>query len=142
MKIERFQDLLDRFGTDFDAWPVSDARRAKSLLAVSGEARNRYRILESVEAYIDASRPRAEPNRAHAAVRRAVAEIARIEARPGFVDRFRVMFATPLPRFALALSLTAMGFAIGVAVGNPQADRTAGAIAGPLTIASADDVLY
>jgi hypothetical protein len=142
MKIETFQDLLDRFGSDFTAWPESEARQAKMLLAVSRDARGCHSAMSALEFQIDSSRPSVETFRAAAVARRALAEVARYEARPTMIDRLRLAFATPLPRAAFAMSLAAMGFGIGLAVGTPEVNQTADAPAGPLTIASADDVLF
>ena len=142
MQITQFQALLDRFGTDFEAWPPADARNARRLLATSEDARHRFETLTGIESWLEASRPKIDQRRARAVVQGTLAEIARIGMRPAFLDRLRAAFASPLPRAAFAVSLTAIGFALGLALGNPGADRSADTQGGPLMTASADDVLF
>jgi hypothetical protein len=142
MKITQFQTLLDRFGSDFGTWPPAEAERARRLLATSQDARRRHDTLTGIESWLDASRPRVDQHQARALVRQTLAEIARIGGRPVFLDRLRAAFASPLPRAAFALCLTAIGFAFGLAVGNPRADVSANVQGGPLMIAIADDVLF
>jgi hypothetical protein len=140
MNTKAFETLLDRLGTDFNAWPSEEADQAKTLLATSAEARAIYDALVRIEGLIEASRPRIVPQAQQAVILRALADIAQREGSPTLLDRFRALLFAPLPRAAFALSLAGIGFAVGLATGNP-ADRDADA-GGSLITASADDVVF
>lgn len=140
MNIKAFESLLDRLGTDFNAWPAEEAREAKALLATSEEARRCYKALLRIERLIGASRPRVAPAAQQAVIRRALADIALREASPTLLDRFRALILAPVPRAAFALSLAGIGFAVGLAIGNPANDRAD--TSGSMITASADDVVF
>jgi hypothetical protein len=139
--MKNFQDLLDRYGADLDRWPTAEAEQAKRFLLVSSEARSAQRALARLESWIVASQPRVS----EAGVRRVIdGSIAFIEAhapRMSVIDRFRLLLAAPVPRVAFVMGLTAIGFALGVALGAPEfgASEAAG---GHVLTASADDVLF
>jgi hypothetical protein len=141
MNTKAFETLLDRLGTDFNAWPSEEAGHARALLATSAEARATYDALVRIEELIEASRPRVAPHAQRAVILRALADIARREASPTLLDRFRALLFAPLPRAAFALSLAGIGFAVGIATGNPTADQAADT-GGSLITASADDVVF
>ena len=141
MNAKAFEMLLDRLGTDFNAWPSEEAGQAKALLATSAEARRSYDALLRIEGLIEASRPRVAPQTQQAVILRALADIALREATPTLLDRFRALLFAPLPRAAFALSLAGIGFAVGIATGNPTTDRAADTGGGLIT-ASADDVVF
>ncbi len=141
MNAKAFETLLDRLGTDFNTWPSEEALLAKALLVTSAEARQAYDTLVRIEGLIGASRPHVAPVASQAVIRRALADIALREASPTLLDRFRVLLFAPLPRAAFALSLAGIGFAVGIATGNPAADRAVDA-GGSMITASADDVVF
>ena len=141
MNSKAFEMLLDRLGTDFDAWPSDEAREAKALLATSDEARKVYGALRRIEQLLGASRPRVAAGAEQLVIRRALADIALREASPTLLDRFRALIFAPIPRAAFAISLAALGFAVGVLVNNPLTDRTADTGSGMIT-ASGDDVVF
>jgi hypothetical protein len=138
MNNKAFEMLLDRLGTDFAAWPSDEAREAKALLATSEEARAAYDMLLRIEELIETSRPRADAGAEQMVIRRALADIALREASPTLLDRFRALVFAPVPRAAFAISLAALGFAVGIVLGNPidKSPDTGGMIT-----ASADDVV-
>jgi hypothetical protein len=140
MNTKAFELLLDRFGTDFSAWPSDVAHEARALLATSAEARNAYDLLARIEGLIADSRPRVAPLARQAVIRRALADIALREGSPTLLDRFRALLFAPVPRAAFALGLAAIGFAVGIAVGNPTSARATDT--GGLVTASADDVVF
>jgi hypothetical protein len=81
MKLEEFEDLLDRFGEDLTVWPASARKAGRELLRNSGDAR---RIMQEARALRQAMAA-AEPVRAPAGLAdRIVAEAmhARPVARP------------------------------------------------------------
>ena len=141
MNSKAFEMLLDRLGTDFDAWPSDEAHEAKALLATSDEARQAYDTLLRIEGMIGASRPYVAPGAEQIVIRRALADIALREASPTLLDRFRALIFAPVPRAAFAISLAALGFAVGILVNNPLTDRTADTGSGMIT-ASGDDVVF
>jgi hypothetical protein len=142
MDAKTFEVMLDRLGTDFSRWPVDDAEEAKKLLVRSDEARRSYDLLQRIEGLIDGSRPHFAPTQAQRVIQRALTEITRREETPSLLERFRLLLAAPLPRAAFAMSLTAIGFAIGIAVGNPTTERAFDASGSGLLVMSADDVLF
>ena len=141
MNTKAFETLLDRLGTDFGTWPSEEAEQARMLLAESEEARKSYATLRRVEGWIDASRPRIAPSAPQAVVRRALADIALRDATPTMLERFRQLLFAPLPRAAFAISLAGIGFAVGIAIGNPTAGKTFDT-GGSMMTASVDDVLF
>ena len=141
MNNEAFESLLDRLGTDFDAWPSDEAREAKALLATSDKARKAYDMLVRIEGLIDASRPRVAAGAEQMVIRRALADIALREASPTLLDRFRALIFAPVPRAAFAISFAAIGFAVGVLVSNPLTDKAADT-GGSIIAASGDDVVF
>jgi len=141
MNNKAFETLLDRLGTDFGAWPSEEAEEARALLAESDEARKSYALLLQVEGWIDGSRPRIAPSSSQSVVRRALADIALRETTPTLLERFRGLLFAPLPRAAFAFSLAAIGFAVGIATGNPSAGKTFDT-SGAMMTASVDDVLF
>jgi hypothetical protein len=140
MNSKAFEMLLDRLGTDFQAWPSDEAREAKALLATSDEARKAYDMLRRVEGMIGASRPRIAAGAEQMVIRRALAEIALREASPTLLDRFRALVFAPVPRAAFAISLAALGFAVGIVVGNPTSRGVD--TGGSMITASGDDVVF
>jgi hypothetical protein len=141
MNNKAFETLLDRLGTNFGTWPSEEAEQARALLAGSDEARKSYDMLLRIEGWIDASKPQVAPSSPQAVVRRALADITLREATPTLLDRFRQLLFAPLPRAAFAFSLAAIGFAVGIATGNPSADKTFDT-SGSMMTASVDDVLF
>jgi hypothetical protein len=141
MNSKAFEMLLDRLGTDLDAWPSDEAREAKALLATSDEARKAYDMLRRVEGLICASRPRIAAGAEQMVIRRALADIALREAAPTLLDRFRALVFAPVPGAAFAISLAALGFAVGIVVGNPLNDRAVDN-GGSMITASGDDVVF
>ena len=137
-----FSVMLDRFGTDFGRWPAAYADQAKKLLIHSADARHAYDVLARIEALIDSSRPAVAPASIQRTVARTLAAVAAREATPSLLDRFRVLFAAPLPRAAFAMCLTGIGFAIGIAIGNPTTERAIDAPGSSFLLTSADDVLF
>jgi hypothetical protein len=140
MNSKAFEMLLDRMGTDFDAWPSDEAREAKALLATSDEARKAYDALLRIEGLIEASRPRIAQGAEQVVIRRALADIALREASPTWLDRVRALIFAPVPGAAFAISLAALGFTVGIFVGNPLTDRAADT--GSMITASGDDVVF
>jgi hypothetical protein len=141
MNTKAFETLLDRLGTDFGAWPTEEADQAAALLAESEEARKSYATLQRVERWIDASRPRIAASAPQAVIRRALADIALRDATPTVLERFRQLLLAPLPRAAFAISLAAIGFAVGIATGNPTTEKSFDT-SGSMMTASVDDVLF
>jgi len=141
MNSKAFEMLLDRLGTDFDAWPSEEGREAKALLATSDEARKAYDMLLRIEGLIGLSRPRVASGAKQMVIRRALADIALREASPTLLDRFRALIFAPVPRAAFAISLAALGFAVGIVVGNPLTDKAADT-GGSMITASGDDVVF
>lgn len=141
MNNKAFETLLDRLGTDFSTWPSEEAEQTRALLAESDEARKSYDMLLQVEGWIEASRPQIAPSAPHAVVRRALADIALRDATPTMLDQFRRLLLAPLPRAAFAFSLAAIGFAVGIATGNPSEGKTFDT-SGSMMTASVDDVLF
>jgi hypothetical protein len=141
MKITKFDRMLDRYGADFDAWPRQDASHARRLIETSAPARRSYAALRLLESQLRETRPEIDRARAERVVSRALAGIVQIDSRPAMLDRIWALLAAPLPRAAFALSLTAVGFSIGLAVGSPRADASGDTPAASLITASAADVL-
>ena len=141
MNNKAFETLLDRLGSDFGTWPSEEAEQARALLVESDEARKSYDMFLRVEGWIDASRPQVAPSSLQTVVRRALADIALREATPTMLDRFRRLLLAPLPRAAFAFSLASIGFAVGIATGNPNAGKTFDT-SGSMMTASVDDVLF
>jgi hypothetical protein len=141
MQNAEFETLLDRWGTDFAAWPATDAEAARHLLVWSRDAQGAYDALKRVEQGLAATRPAITAAQAERVVRRAMAAVERREANPTLLERFRRMLLAPLPRAAMAMSLTGIGFAIGLALTTPTAVRF-DTSASPLMPTSADDVLF
>jgi hypothetical protein len=137
-----FEIMLDRFGTDFERWPAHQADQAKKLLIHSDEARRSYDGMLRVEALIDDSRPIVNSATAQRLVSRTLAEITRRAAAPSLLERFRLLLAAPVPRAAFAMSLTGIGFVIGISVGNPTTERAFDVPGSSLIVTSADDVLF
>ena len=141
MNYSAFEMLLDRFGTDFAGWPSEEAGQAKELLAESEEARRSYDMLVRIEGLIDASRPQVESASAQRAIRGALTDIAEREAAPSLLERFRALLFAPVPRAAFAVTMAAIGFAAGIAIGNPSGAKMFDT-SGSMMTASADDVLF
>lgn len=142
MDAKTFEILLDRLGTDFAAWPADKAEQARKLLIRSDEARRSHATLRRVEAMIASTRPLVTSLQTQRIVNRALAEITRREAAPSLMERFRLLLAAPLPRAAFAMSLTAIGFAVGIAVGYPNAEHPFDSDGSAFITTSADDVLF
>jgi hypothetical protein len=123
MDIHGFRDALDRFGSAFSVWPLKEVRKGRNLLAVSAEARRAREAARQVEGGIASSRPSIGPDRARAVVAAAMVEIAQREMRSAVGNPFLAMLVSPFLRTALMLSLPAVGFAIGLAVGSPDLSR-------------------
>ena len=141
MNNKAFESLLDRLGTDLGAWPSEEAEQAKTLLAASEEARASLAALLRVESWIDATRPRIDASALQAVMRRALADIAARDATPTLLERFRQLLLAPLPRAGLALTMAAIGFAVGIATGSPTAQKSADP-SGNMITASIDDVVF
>jgi hypothetical protein len=63
MRIEEFEDLLDRHGEDVSAWPVSDRDSGLALLCTSQAARDLVEEARSLRrAFATDSRPLAVPS--------------------------------------------------------------------------------
>jgi hypothetical protein len=137
-----FEIMLDRFGSDFGRWPAHQADQAKKLLVHSEGARRSYDAMLRVEDLIDGSRPIVHSVNAQRVVNRTLAEITRRDAAPSLLERFRFLLAAPVPRAAFAMSLTGIGFVIGIAVGNPTTERAFDMQGSSLMVTSADDVLF
>jgi hypothetical protein len=114
--LDRFRRTLDRLGSD------ALGRR--------------------IEAGIRMSRPTVGPDQARAVVSRAVIEVAHREMQPTFARSLRVALIDPWTRAAFAVSLTAIGFAVGTAIGAPDLARTRDLNDGPLITATADDASF
>jgi hypothetical protein len=142
MQYNDFETLLDRWGTNFANWPAVEAEAARHLLVWSREAQAAHAALKYVEQGLAATRPAIDPAQAERVVRRAMAAVERREANPSLLERFRRMLLAPLPRAAMAMSLTAIGFAIGLAATGPTGAARFDTSAAPLMPASADDVLF
>lgn len=141
MQNTEFETLLDRWGTDFTAWPAADAQAARHLLVWSRGAQDAYGALKRVEQGLAATRPAITAAQGERVVRRAIAAVGRRETNPPLLERFRRVLLVPLPRAAMAMSLTGIGFAIGLALTTPTAVRF-DTSASPLMPTSADDVLF
>jgi hypothetical protein len=142
MDAKTFEIMLDRLGADFSRWPAAEAEQARKLLVHSGEGRRALDALQRVETLIHASRPQVPSTGAQRVVNRALAEIAAREAAPSLLERFRWLLAAPVPRAAFAMSLTAIGFAIGIAIGNPTTRSAVEPNGSGFLMTSADDVLF
>jgi hypothetical protein len=142
MRNEDFEMLLDRWGADFANWPAAQAEAARHLLVWSREAQRAHATLKRVEQGLAATRPTIDAAQVERVMRRAMAAVERREANPSLLERFRRMLLAPLPRAALAMSLTAIGFAIGLAATGPTAAARFDTSAAPLMPTSADDVLF
>jgi hypothetical protein len=142
MDAKSFEVMLDRLGTDFTRWPTDDADRARKLLVHSAQARSAYDTLVRIEALIDGSRPNIGASNAQRVVNRAIIEITRRDSAPSLLERFRLLLAAPLPRAAFAMSLTGIGFVIGITVGNPTTQRALDASGSGILVTSVDDVLF
>lgn len=142
MDLDRFRRTLDRFGSAFSAWPLADARAARRLMSLSARARGTHALARRIEAGIGFSRPAVRRNQARAVVARAVVEIARREMRPSAGRALRIALMDPWTRTAFVLSLTAIGFAIGMATGSPDLTRARDSNDGPFVTAIPDDVSF
>jgi hypothetical protein len=142
MKITTFDKMLDRYGGDLADWPACDAAQARKLMAISAPARRSFAAAQMLEAHILDSRTVVDPMQAARVAARALSAVAAREASPPLIDRLRAALAAPLPRAAFAVSLTAIGFSIGLAVGAPMAGSAAEPPASTLMMASAADGLY
>jgi hypothetical protein len=141
MNTTAFEMLLDRLGTDFAVWPFEEAEQARAILADSEEARRSYDALRRIESLLEGSRPLVGAASVQKAIRGALFDIATREETPSLLERFRALLFAPLPRAAFAITMAASGFAVGIAVGNPNAGKIFD-ISGNLMTASADDVLF
>jgi len=141
MHTTEFETLLDRWGADFATWPTAEAEAARHLLVWSHEAQAAYEALKGVELGLSVTRPAIADAQAERVVRRALSAIEQREANPSLLERFRRMLLAPLPRAAMAMSLTGIGFAIGLALTSPTTVRFDTG-ASPLMPTSADDVLF
>lgn len=142
MDNKTFEMLLDLLGTNFADWPPDSARLAKRLLVHSQQARMSYDTLRRIETMIGSSRPRVAQFRADKVVQRALLETVRRDAHPTLIQRIRLLLLAPVPQAALAVTIAGIGFAAGLAIGNPSdaaTDNTNGAL---MMTASADDVLF
>jgi hypothetical protein len=142
MNIENFEALLDRLGPDLSAWPAAKAEQARHLLSGSRAARQAHETLLRVESALALSRPKITSAQVSRVLSRSLLAIAEREAKPSFIERLYVLFAAPIPRAAFAMTLTAIGFGIGMAVGSPDSGRVADASNVPLVMASADDAPF
>ena len=139
--MKNFETLLDRYGSDFNSWPKSEADNAKRFLLSSGEARRAYDRLTQLESWIAASQPRVSDESVRRVVNRSVHAVRNRAPVLSLIDRFRILMAAPMPRVAFVMGLTAVGFGLGVALGAPEIGAVEGT-GGPLMTASADDVLF
>jgi len=142
MNIENFEALLDRLGSDLSAWPVAKAEQASRLLSQSGQARQAHETLLRLESAIAISRPKISAAQASRVLSRSLLAIAEREATPSLIERLYILLAAPVPRAAFAMTLTAIGFGIGMAVGSPDSRGVADTSSVPLVMASADDVPF
>lgn len=55
MKLKRFETLLDRHGADLGAWPPGEAAAARTLMAMSPEARRQFALADGVDAALHAT---------------------------------------------------------------------------------------
>jgi hypothetical protein len=143
MKISDFEKALDQYGTNLGAWPAEFEKEGRTLLSASPAAGRSYDTLVRIEALIAGSAPQIDAARAARVANRAVAEIRRLP-RNTPIDLFeslRRLFILPMPRVALAMSLSLIGFVIGMAVGVGEPHRTEAADL-PMMTASAEDVLF
>jgi hypothetical protein len=143
MKISDFEKALDQYGPNLGAWPMELGKEGRALLSVSPYARRSYDALIQIEALIAGSAPQIDVARAARVANRAIAEIQRLPRNTpmGLFENMRRLFFLPAPRVALAMSLTAIGFLVGMAVGVGETHRTE-ATDLPMMTASADDVLF
>lgn len=111
MRIEEFEDLLDRHGEDLSAWPVPDRDSGLALLRTSQEARDLVEEARSLRHAFGAdSLPPAPPDLAHRVIANAI--------RSQEVPR-----RAALPRSAVILSLCFVaGFALSLIPGTPGSD--------------------
>lgn len=142
MNIKNFENLLDRLGSDLSVWPSGEAEQARQLLLLSAEARSAHEMLLRLESILGESRPEINTTQVSRVIAKSLAEIATKEARPTIFERLRLLLAAPVPRAAFAMTLTAIGFAIGIAVGSPGGEQLADTTNLPLIMASADDVPF
>ncbi len=142
MDMKNFELLLDRWGGDLSVWPAAQAEQVRILLSQSAEARRAYETLVRLESAIGESRPEITAAQVSRLISKSLSEIARREANPSIVERLRLLLAAPMPRAAFAMTLTAIGFAIGIAVGSPGAGQAADSTSLPLIMASADDAPF
>ena len=141
MDRKKLLEYLDRHGGKLENWPDEAARDARRLLARCQESRRSFGACRRVEAWIESSRPSVDSICATRVVSRALRDIRDLPPRGSLLDRLMPVFAFPAPRLAFAVLATAIGFAVGLWLGIPGADRTAGPHGLPV-IASADDVLF
>ncbi len=142
MKTKTFDKMLDRYGGNLADWPACEATRARKLMAISTAARRSFAAAQLLETHIRDSRAVVDPMQAARVAARALSAVAAHEASPRRIDRLRAALAAPLPRAAFAVSLTAIGFSIGLAVGAPMTGSAGEASASTLMMASAADGLY
>ena len=141
MDRKKLLTYLDRHGARLEDWPEDAAGEARQLLARCAESRRSFGVCRRVEAWLEATRPSVDSICTTRVVARALREIRVQPPRATLFDRLSAVFAIPAPRLAFAVLATAVGFAVGLWLGTPGADRTAGPHGLPV-IASADDVLF
>ena len=146
MNLTRFRYLLDVQGSDIARWPLPEQGAARKLLAEDREAQAAQAQAQRIDALIMAAERRAAASQVEAAVGRASAALL---ARPlpqqqrrGFFARgwwpaelLDLDFAPAWPRIAALASVAALGFALGLALGE-AGDLDSGG--GTVAVASAE----
>jgi hypothetical protein len=141
MDRKKLLEYLDRHGGKLEDWPDEAARDARKLLANCQESRRSFGACRRIEAWLESTRPSIDSICTTRVVSRALRDIRDLPPRRTVFDRLRPVFAIPAPRLAFAALATAVGFAVGLWLGSPGADLTAGPHGLPV-IASAGDVLF
>lgn len=118
MTAPEFEQALDRWGTDLDAWPQADAECAQTLLARDRQARHLLEAARNVDAFLGGLREHVPPAHLQA---RIIAHAA--AAGPDPVEQVVGWLTARLWRPALgAMLLATAGFLAGVTVTEPAVD--------------------
>jgi len=116
-----FEQALDRWGTDLDRWPASEAERGRACLAADEGARRLLEAARGVDAFLEGWRTHAPP--AYLAARIRGRATAGDLGAPDALETLLGWFTARLWRPVLfATVVTTAGYITGLAVTGPDVD--------------------
>ena len=134
MNLERFEETLDRLGSDLKRWPAPDRAAAEALIAADGRAAALHRRAQQLDSLLAAATAPVAVD--SAAMGRIMAGIDHPRHRDQTLQPTRRLFAWASA--AMVVFLVA-GFAAGVALPSNQGEDTlAGLMFGSSTTSASD----